>query len=138
MINEGNQLPSFRKEGYPTGGVVGKGWFDLFNIMIRIGVAKAAYFSYHLPLRGLTPSLLPRLSGESNLPEGGEFCYHSSFLILNSSFKQGNAPLNSHLSPTHFPDEPSFLGYRYVVSSTIATLFHQPLQHCFTNHCNIL
>ena len=69
-----------------TGGVVGKVWFDLFIIMIRIGVAYAAYFSYHLPLRGLTPSELPRLSGESNLPEGGEFYYLSSqTLILHSS-----------------------------------------------------
>ena len=62
MKNYRNQLPSFRKEGCPTGGAVGKVWFDLFNIMIRIGVAYAAYFSYHLPLRGLL------------LPEGGEFC----------------------------------------------------------------
>ena len=62
MKNYSNQLPSFRKEGCPTGGVIGKGWFDLFNIMTRIGVAYAAYFSYHLPLRGLL------------LPEGGEFC----------------------------------------------------------------
>ena len=64
MTNYSNQLPSFRKEGCPTGGVVGKVWFDLFNI--KIGVVYAAYFSYHLPLRGLL------------LPEGGEFCNHSS------------------------------------------------------------
>ena len=76
MKNYSIELPSFRKEGCPTGGVVGRVWFDLFIIMIRIGVAYAAYFFYHLPLRGLTPSLLPRLSGESNLPEGGELSYH--------------------------------------------------------------
>ena len=83
--NYSNQLPSFRKVALPrqtgefgggwcpTGGVVGKVWFDLFNIMIRIGVAYAAYFSYHLPLRGLL------------LPEGGEFYYLSSqTLILHS------------------------------------------------------
>ena len=110
-MNEGNQLPSFRKEGCPTGGVVGKAWFDLFTPLlpeggvpngrggrksmvrpillynIRIGVAKAAYLSYHLPLRGLL------------LPEGGELSYHSSF-------KRGFAPTNYHL-PTHFPDEPN-------------------------------
>ena len=28
-IDKGNQLPSFWKEGCPTGGVVGKEWFDL-------------------------------------------------------------------------------------------------------------
>ena len=50
------ELPSFGKEGCPPGGVVGKECFDLFYI----GVAKAVYFSYHLPLRVLL------------LPEGGE------------------------------------------------------------------
>ena len=47
----------------------------LYNI--KIGVTKAAYFSYHLPLWGLL------------LPEGGELTFHSSdtqFFILNSSF----------------------------------------------------
>ena len=43
------ELPSFGKEGCPPGGVVGKEYFDLFYI----GVAKAVYFSYHLPLRVL-------------------------------------------------------------------------------------
>ena len=76
MKNYSIQLPSFWKEGCPTGGVVGKEWFDLFIIMIKIGVAYAAYFSYHLPLRGLL------------LPEGGEFFCHSSFIIHNSSLKR--------------------------------------------------
>ena len=55
------ELPSFGKEGCPPGGVVGKEYFDLFYI----GVAKAVYFSYHLPLRVLTPSLLPRYRGRA-------------------------------------------------------------------------
>ncbi len=61
MKNLSNQLPSFWKEGCPPGGVVGKACFNLFIYIIRrIGVAKAAYLSYHLPLRVLL------------LPEGGE------------------------------------------------------------------
>ena len=44
------ELPSFWKEGCPTGGVVGKAWF--------------ACCSYHLPLRVLL------------LPEGGELANH--------------------------------------------------------------
>ena len=66
----------------------------LYNI--RIGVAKAAYFSYHLPLRGLTPSLLPRLSGESNLPEGGEFSNHCQLLIVNCAQRAHKFPFIFH------------------------------------------
>ena len=49
---------------------------------------------------GYSPPQAPPLSGENNLPRGGELSYfpNSSFLVLHSSFR-GCAPINYHLIP---------------------------------------
>ena len=64
MKNKGNQLPSFRKEGCPTGGVVGRVWFDLFIIDDKNRSRLRGIFLLPPPPSGTHPLLAPPFVGK--------------------------------------------------------------------------